>query len=372
MQVDQLYQLLNELGLRKIQRERRGNIMACCPFHEENNPSFGVSTTEPHVANCFVCGGFTLEKVVAHCKGFYKSVGKGVKQYDIKRAKEWLREKFYVTYYQASERHRRVRRYNDVYGDDSDEEQNDTHRLPESRIAPFRGGKTTHQMFFDLGFTERTARDYEIGYDRELRRITIPLRWRDGTLAGVLGRSTSNSSFIRVRKEVTRLSKVGKPIRVELREVLPNPRYYVYDNFDRGLILYPLWKFDYDVEPKLLPKKLRDKRVMILCEGSLDALWLHQMGLTNSLALLGSKITNEQVAIIESLEPDLIINMLDNDEAGKEGTQLLIKKMKRIFPIYKVDFPENKKDPRDCTPAEIRQILKTARYYLKRRIRREV
>lgn len=57
MNPDQLWETLETLGVRKLRRGH-GNIHACCPNpgHQENNPSWGISTTEPHFHGCFGCG----------------------------------------------------------------------------------------------------------------------------------------------------------------------------------------------------------------------------------------------------------------------------------------------------------------------------
>jgi DNA primase len=50
----ELFKLLVSLGLRNV-TDRNNNIMACCPSHQENNPSWGISTIEPHFHGCFGC-----------------------------------------------------------------------------------------------------------------------------------------------------------------------------------------------------------------------------------------------------------------------------------------------------------------------------
>jgi DNA primase len=54
METDKLYDYLVKCGLKNIQ-EGQGNFRACCPYHGERNPSWGISTTEPHPFGCFAC-----------------------------------------------------------------------------------------------------------------------------------------------------------------------------------------------------------------------------------------------------------------------------------------------------------------------------
>ncbi len=57
MNPDQLWEVLEKIGVRKLRRGH-GNYHGCCPSpgHPENRPSWGISTTEPHFHGCFGCG----------------------------------------------------------------------------------------------------------------------------------------------------------------------------------------------------------------------------------------------------------------------------------------------------------------------------
>lgn len=53
MDIGYIQDKLREMGCEKVQ-VMSGNVMCCCPFHPERNPSFGVHPTKG--ANCFTCG----------------------------------------------------------------------------------------------------------------------------------------------------------------------------------------------------------------------------------------------------------------------------------------------------------------------------
>ncbi len=65
---------------------------------------------------------------------------------------------------------------------------------------------------------------------------------------------------------------------------------------------------------------------MIVCEGYMDVIALHQAGFTNSVASLGTALTKEQVALISRYTDEVILSY-DSDEAGQEAT----KKALRLF-----------------------------------------
>lgn len=368
MQADQLYALLQNLGLRKVQPPNNGNIMACCPFHNENNPSFGVRISDLRT-NCFVCGGMSFARVVAHCNKFYVVNKKGEYVYDYARAYEWLRERFNITFKEVPKDTRQVSRYDDLF--DTDEGESNSFYYEEYRLSKFHSGKFTHQMFFDFGFTKEIGKIYGIGFDDSLRRITIPVRWKDGTLAGLIGRATEDVPYLRVTKTFTYFSKSGKFVRLKYDKIVRNQRYYLYWNFNKSKVLYPLWKCDMELSRKVTRKlsdRLRKSKFLIICEGALDALWLHQLGLTNALAVLGSKVSKEQLDLINSYEPDFVVEMLDADDAGRNGADAFYKQAKKRYPIYRVNYPVGKKDPRECNKAEIFNMLNSSCFYTKKHI----
>lgn len=116
--------------------------------------------------------------------------------------------------------------------------------------------------------------------------------------------------------------------------------------------------FDYDVSQKrkylyntgfsrvntLAGEYSENCELLYICEGYLDRLKLLQFGISDSVALLGWKMADEQCKKIQSCNPCHIVSMLDNDDAGKRGTDYLIK----VFgddKVIKFKFFENVKDP---------------------------
>ena len=54
MTVEEMKNLCIDLGLEKV-TVRGDNIMFCCPYHGERNPSCGIHA-EKEVGGCFACG----------------------------------------------------------------------------------------------------------------------------------------------------------------------------------------------------------------------------------------------------------------------------------------------------------------------------
>lgn len=325
MQADKMEGLLREIGLgdrmRVISKDADTNFMFKCPFHGERNPSAGISAEKEYGA-CFTCGkGFNLTFLVAY-----------MKEISIVKAKDYLEEKFNVSK-KSITKLALVKRYDD------EEVKMGKVVLPYFKLAPYRSGKVVHNYLLDRGFTKETCREFMFGWDSDKNRITIPIFWGEKQLAGFIGRAVLEP----------KINGVDNP---EYKSIYRDADKYLVYEFQKSHLLYPLHKF-------ILPP---DKSV-ILVEGSLDAVWLHQMGFRNVLAILGSKISDEQIAILHKLGVKIIYMFLDNDKAGFEGKEKLYKLCKRDFRCYDVFYEEGKNDPAQLDSDEVMEMINNRKSY---------
>lgn len=157
--------LINELKLRKIKRLSSGWFMACCPFHNEDTPSFGVHK-DSGAFNCFACGATgTFLELVAHCK-----------MVSLYEAEKIVRRAVTPP---GSRPNVKLSKRGDIVLDDS-------------ILAQYR---YYHKYLERRGITKETAKRFEIGYDKESRALVFP--WRDvwGRLRTVKYRSVRNKKF---------------------------------------------------------------------------------------------------------------------------------------------------------------------------------
>ncbi len=87
----------------------------------------------------------------------------------------------------------------------------------------------------------------------------------------------------------------------------------------------PIYKKTRNLFALNFAKNVKDRRI-ILCEGYMDVIALHQAGFENAVACLGTALTDEQARLI-STYADEIITCYDSDEAGQKAT-------KRAFSIF--------------------------------------
>lgn len=86
-------------------------------------------------------------------------------------------------------------------------------------------------------------------------------------------------------------------------------------------------------------------KIIVICEGYMDMLKFKQFGLKNVVAILGWKITAEQIAKLKKMGITHVISALDNDECGKKGTSYL----KNFFRVTQFQYPAGIKDAGDMS-----------------------
>lgn len=315
MLVDEMVSLCKELGLQKV-KVRGDNVMYCCPFHGEHNPSCGISASK-EVGGCFACGQhFNLIQLVAHCRSC-----------SILQAIEFLNATLNRDFRNVNKTSLKL------YGETEVKEE----FLSYTSLAPFRSGEITHPYLLRRGFEESDFINFNLGWDNDKKRITIPFFNEQGLLLGFSGRAVlekQNENYFNIYGA--------------------DPKYYIYNNFKAKEYFYPLDKF-----------VVKDNS-LILVEGLLDAIWLHKFGYTNTLSLVSAQISKKQVSKLKALDIKKIILCLDNDVAGQEGCKKLYDRLKNDFLFFKAELPKDKKDVQECNEEELECMFSNVENYPKR------
>jgi DNA primase len=87
---------------------------------------------------------------------------------------------------------------------------------------------------------------------------------------------------------------------------------------------------------------------VVLVEGYMDRLKFIQFGVSKVAAILGWKITDQQIAKLKKQGVKYIISALDNDKCGRLGTTYL---KKHFDNVIRFQFPDGIKDPGDMNQA---------------------
>lgn len=187
-----------------IFRNNGENIQTNCPFHkggQERKPSFGVNG-DIDKCHCFSCGwAGTIEEMISELYG-YQDEGKFGKRWLIKRFNtveietrpnimEGFNDRNNITIRNNNDIHRFKQH---IQGNKSTEQYSG--EITEEELDKYR---YIHPYMYQRGLTDEIIERFDIGYDRERKEITFPVRDIEGRCVFVAGRSVK-SKFFRLPK----------------------------------------------------------------------------------------------------------------------------------------------------------------------------
>jgi DNA primase len=280
-----------------------------CPFHEERTPSFSVDAQEK-LYHCFGCGvgGDTIKFVEEkEGLGFAEAVELLADRYgvELEREKEDPRAEA-----KRQQRRRlgelldRTASFYAAYLWDSDEAGKAREYLAQRGLGEevLRG--------FDVGYAPSAwdtvlLRGQRAGFKvEELRGVGLAQRGRGG---GEYDRFRSRIMFpIRDRRGRT-LGFGGRAMRSDQGAKYVNTA--ETDFFHKSQMLYGI-----DLAKAAIAKAGR----AVVVEGYTDVLALHQAGIEEAVGVMGTAITEEQVAALSGMVDEVVL-ALDADAAGQEA-----------------------------------------------------
>ena len=145
--------------------------------------------------------------------------------------------------------------------------------------------KKYSMMFLEDGISFDTQKSFNVGFDLETMRITIPEYTLDGSLCGIMGRLND-------------------------KKCDHSERWVPIIPCSRSMTLYGYHK-NYE--------KIQDKRLVVIGESEKFVQQLHTMGCNLGLSLCGCDISNVQARYLKGLMTDKIILALDE---GLEEEQI--------------------------------------------------
>lgn len=292
-----------------LKRAGGGRYMGLCPFHEERSPSFSVNATDK-LYHCFGCGvgGDLFEFVMS------------TQNVDFPTALESLAERYGVELKREEEDPRAAQR------------RKERERLTElmDRAGAF------YANFFQTADEARKARDYLAGRGLSAEVLAefgvgyAPSAWdtlfvrsqRAGFTvdelerAGLAQKGRNGGYYDRFRERITfpirdaRQRAVGFGARA-MRDEQGAKYINSAENelFHKSQILYGI-----DRARNAMAKADR----AILVEGYTDVIALHQVGLTEAVGIMGTSLTEQQVAQLSAIVNTVVL-ALDADAAGQKA-----------------------------------------------------
>jgi DNA primase len=335
-----------------LRRAGVNSYFGLCPFHDERTGSFHVRPDEKHY-HCFGCQSsgdpFTF---VMETEGL-----------DFKAAMESLADRFGVALETEAE---------DPAAAARRERRERLHSLM-SRTAAYysrylweaREAADARAYLLGRGLTEETLREFRVGYAPSAwDRILTGSRRAGFTeeellAAGLVQRSKSRpgSVYDRFRARImfpaadARGRVRGFGARRMTEESTPvGPAKYV-NTADGELYHKREVLFGIDLARAHAAKSGR----MLLVEGYTDVLALHQAGLRNSVGIMGTSLTEEQIAELQRVV-NVVELCLDADRAGQDAVLRAARAAGRKLELRVVGLPEGS-DPADLIASEGAQAL---------------
>lgn len=178
-----------------------------------------------------------------------------------------------------------------------------------------------HRYWESRGFSEDVIRDFQLGYDPMMDRVTIPMRDEHGNLLGVVQRVLTNEQ----------------------------PRYRYPKGYPIGKSLFGSWM-------------VGDNKKVALVEGTLDAVACWDARVP-ALAMLGSRLSADQRSLLLRLGITTVVIFTDDDKPGWEAIAQIHEALHGsgiTQRVVKYRSYWSAKDPGELTPQQRRKAYHSA------------
>lgn len=301
------------------------NYKGLCPFHSEKSPSFVVSPAK-QIYHCFGCGagGDAVKFVMEYEKFSYPEALEKLAQ-DFNFTLEYDK-----TNNRAKDDYNVLETFNHFYRKKLGQNTTSLAYLEE------RGIYKSSIEHFQIGYAPSSSE--QIGF---LNASKIPMN--EAVKTGVMAFGERGSPYGKFIERITFpiYSSNGKLVGFGGRTISGHQAKYVNspqtEFFNKSRLLYAYAK---------AKDTIFKTGTVILTEGYLDVIMLHQAGFTNAVATLGTAMTVSHLPLLKKGEPKVIV-AYDGDNAGQQAALKAAKLLyKQGFEGGVVLFKEGK-DPAD-------------------------
>jgi len=345
---------------------KSGRWWGRCPFHgggQEKTPSFKVDP-DLKMYHCFGCnkGGSVISFVMEMEKLTYPEV---IKHLANKIGIQIIYEEGDQAEYEK----------NNTFKEELYELYRRTTVTFEHFLTEKEEGKRALEYILNRGFSKEMINLFKLGYapsDREFLFKFLKQKGYSDDFLGKTGLFSSNYKTIPLFSGrlifpiADRQGKIvafgGRSLPGAVQSDGREPPKYINspetEIYKKGQTLFAI---------DLAKQEMRQTKTVYLAEGYMDVMALHQAGITNSVAPLGTAFTDEQASWLRRWVEKVVL-LLDNDEAGQKAAYkaiLICRKNGLICSIS--DFNEGKNDENLKDPADI--LLKFGPEVLKKKVK---
>ena len=320
--------ILDVVGSYVSLQPKGGSYWGCCPFHNEKTPSFHVLPDRQYY-HCFGCkkGGGVISFIMEIENLSYPDAVRFL----AKRANIPVPED------RESDGADRLRRRLLDLNRDAARYYYDTLQKPEGAAVQAYLDRRQIRRGVATRFGMGAAQD---GWDYLLRAMTAKGYTKQELLkAGLIVENKKGGFYDKFRNRLilpvvdVRGDVVGFGSRVIDKS---EPKYMNTSEtpvYSKRRVLYGL----------NLAKKTKRPNI-ILCEGNLDVVTLHQAGFDNAVACMGTALTQEQIRLLSRFTKELIL-CYDNDSAGSMATDRALELLRNTdFTVRVLRLPQRLAD----------------------------
>ena len=282
---------------------RGKNFFGVCPFHDDTNPSMCVSR-EKQIYTCFSC----------HATGNVFTFLMNYEHIDFKEALKYLGDKVGVD---TGSIHiaKKTTKFDNLY------------QAYELSLKYFQNnlnssvGKQARDYLAKRSIDEKIIKEFEIGLSLESRDdLTKLLQKKNYDLVTLnrIGLSSDDHDIYNDRVMFPLYDVNGRVVGFSGRiyKDVDQNKYLntkETDIFKKGEMLYHY---------HIAREECREKKSVIVMEGFMDVIRASTIGIKNTVALMGTALTKEQIALLKRLSNNIIL-CLDGDGPGQKATEAI-------------------------------------------------
>ena len=289
-----------------VLKKSGANFKANCPLHGENTPSFVVSPGK-QIFHCFGCGsgGDSIKLVMEIEKLSYpEAIEKLCDEYNIP-----------IEYESGGNNAKRI-------------STNGLELYKKWCYVNLKSNTSALQYLRDRGVSDKSIEDFEIGFSPSSDEVvtfmkSTPIPLPEAIEVGILGHDKGRT-YARFSSRIMFPIRdhTGKLCGFSGRTTVDHPAKYLNTSdtplFNKSSLLYGLDR---------AKDKISKLGYFIVCEGQMDVVMMHQVGITQSFASMGTALTDLQVKRIKRYAKKGIV-AYDGDKAGVaaafKATELLM------------------------------------------------
>lgn len=268
------------------------NYVACCPFHDEKTPSFVVSPAKGFY-HCYGCGvgGDSIKFLMEYEKlSFVESVEKiaAIMNFTLEYEKSYEKKPDFTLLDEITRFYQK-----NLLNHKPSLEYLSSRCVANSSIEKFAlgycGASFETLKFLNAKMLNKAealeygviGKDSTREYARFSDRIIFPIHSPSGKVVGFGGRTMNGTNAKYINSPQSKI-------------------------FNKSKLLYGYY---------IAKEKIYKQKKIIVCEGYLDVIMLHQAGFDYAVATLGTALTKDHLPLLSKGEPKVILSY-DGDKAG--------------------------------------------------------